>query len=72
MQGVREYAEGNPVRLQYDAVACRLVIVASNEGGYNEVAIDLLDLVEWLRSGGFGDHICFEATQPTAHQHEPS
>ena len=49
--GVREYAEGFPVALWRDEDSGRLLIVAENEGGNNSTAIDLLDLLEWLRHG---------------------
>lgn len=49
MDGVREYGEGFPVSLQVDDCSRRLVIVAKNEGGSNETAIDLVDLLNWLK-----------------------
>ena len=57
--GVQEYAEGFVARLQYDAEERRLVVVASNECGFNEAAIDLLASVRWLQSGRTGDPINF-------------
>lgn len=51
MVGVREYAEGFPVALWRDEETGRLVVVAENEGGNNSTAVDLLDLIGWLRSG---------------------
>src|SRR5882724_6631271 len=54
MAGVREYAEGMPVRLVCRAplaeAAPRAVIAALNEAGCNGVDIDVLDLIEWLRA----------------------
>ncbi len=65
MIGVREYAEGYPVRLtpmsaigeledpRYRPSAAegrRWVISATNEGGHNGVSIDLAELVAWLRT----------------------
>lgn len=49
MTGVREYAEGYPVEIQIDDKSGRAVVVGRNEGGYNEVAIDLMDLIGWLK-----------------------
>ena len=50
INGVREYVEGHAVELgiRHDG---RLVIRAWTEGGYNGVDIDLMDLLEWVRSG---------------------
>ena len=49
MDGVTEYNEEMPVKLSYHAESKREVIVAQNEGGCNSVAIDLLQLVAWLK-----------------------
>ncbi len=46
MTGVREYAEGNPVELE--TVEGRVRVRAVNQGGYDSVSIDLLDLLSWL------------------------
>jgi len=64
LDGVREYAEGYVVTVktveeylpeelhklietnEWDGK--RLVVVATNEGGYNDTAIDLVDLLEWV------------------------
>lgn len=62
--GVREYAEGYAVSLigelpsiPYNSASGfhpavpsepRLCVEATNEGGYNSVAIDLVDLLDWL------------------------
>lgn len=51
MTGVREYAEGFPVEMQFDEKAQRFVIVAYNEDGFDSVAIDVLDLLRWMKSG---------------------
>lgn len=51
MTGVREYAEGYPVEIHIDDKSGRAVVVGRNEGGYNEVAIDLMDLIGWLKNG---------------------
>lgn len=48
MEGVREYNEELPVELW--RVNGRLVVRALNEGGNNGTEVDLLDLVEWLRT----------------------
>lgn len=45
MEGIREYAEGNPVQL---VEGNRPRIAAYNEGGYNGTEIDLLDLLGWI------------------------
>ena len=49
MQGVREHYEKMEVFLELDEDSSREVIVAFNECGYNATAIDLLDLVAWLK-----------------------
>lgn len=51
MDGVREYSDGLPVEL-WRLDTGRLVICAKNEGGFAGTAIDLGDLVDWLRHGG--------------------
>ena len=51
INGVREYTEGYPVELVRDPRSGRLSILAKNEGGNNETLVDLLDVVDWLRSG---------------------
>jgi len=43
LDGVREYAEGAPVELRLRGG--RLVVYATNEGGYNCTDVDLEDLV---------------------------
>jgi len=50
MEGVREYWEQYPVKLDVDEESGREIILSKNEGGYNSTAVDLLDLVEWLRA----------------------
>lgn len=54
MKGVREYTEGDPVELQLDEKTGRMIVVATNEGGCNETAVDVLDLLDWVRTGGHG------------------
>lgn len=51
MYGVREYAEEMPVKLKQSDISLdrRWVIEARNEGGFNGVEVDLLDLLKWLR-----------------------
>jgi hypothetical protein len=51
MDGVREYAEGDPVELHIDRGTGRLVVVATNEAGYASTSVDLNDLLEWLKHG---------------------
>lgn len=53
MEGVTEYAEGFPVEIseyipegKRDA---RLVIKAINQGGYDSTAVDLLELIAWIK-----------------------
>ena len=55
--GIREYGEEYPVEIM-ERIAIpnielrgvgRLVICAINEGGYNGVSIDLLDVIEWVK-----------------------
>lgn len=48
MDGVREYVEEDPVELHLEDNG-RLSVLASNEGGQNATAIDLLDLIEWVK-----------------------
>lgn len=47
LDGVREYAEGWPVKLMTNDMG-RLVVIAVNEGGQNCVEIDLSDLLAEL------------------------
>lgn len=54
MDGVREYGEGRPVKLDQteglnDAPPGRWIVRAFNEAGHNCTEIDVLDLVQWLR-----------------------
>ena len=52
MTGFREYAEEMPVFL-LDADHSkrgRAVVLAYNEGGCNGVEIDLIDLMNWIKS----------------------
>lgn len=50
LKNVREYGEGAEVTLEADEKNGRLCIVASNECGFNCTAVDLLDLIAWLKS----------------------
>lgn len=57
MAGVREYAESYPVHLRVEEPSDgnqlarrRVVIDAVNEAGHNGVAIDLFELLAWLRA----------------------
>lgn len=58
MKGVREYneREGDPI---LEVVAptewnrldsARLCVVAMNEGGHNKTVVDVVDLIQWIRS----------------------
>ena len=54
MRGVHEYSEGYDVELIsmlgfHTKRGDRLVVLAVNEGGQNSTAVDLLDLIEWLK-----------------------
>jgi hypothetical protein len=49
MEGVREYIEVEPVKLVYNN-AGHLVVQAINEGGYNSTEVDLLQLIQWLKT----------------------
>lgn len=51
--GVRAYhgCDDYPVQLWRHDETGRLVIRAYNEAGYNGTEVDLLDLVDWLKSG---------------------
>ena len=46
MEGVTEYAEGLDVRLSVNKG--RLVVDATNEGGYSGTDVDLVQLLEWV------------------------
>jgi hypothetical protein len=48
---VREHNEGDPVELWFNR-AGRIVVRAYNECHNNCTDVDLLDLSEWLRTGG--------------------
>ena len=47
MKDIREYVEGFPVELDIDRG--REVVIACNDGGYNSTAIDILDLIAYLK-----------------------
>ena len=57
MEGVREYAEDDPVTLEFEGPkdfskipeGGRWVVRARNEGGFNCTQVDVLDLLKWLR-----------------------
>lgn len=49
LTGVREYAEGRPVRLTQNQDG-RLIIQAENEGGCNCTQVDLEDLIKDLNT----------------------
>ena len=49
MTSVREYSESMPVRLIVSDDN-RLAICAKNQGGCDCTQVDLLDLLEWLKS----------------------
>ena len=57
MNGVTEYAEGYPVKLNMTAPdetnpnrPVRIVIEAKNEGGCNITQVDLLELLTWVKA----------------------
>lgn len=58
LEGVTEYAEGFPVELRELSIEepgatllreGRLVVVALNQGGFDNTAIDLLELISWMK-----------------------
>lgn len=49
LEGVREYGEGDPVEIATSEDG-RLCLVASVDAGYNSTAIDLVDLITWLKA----------------------
>jgi hypothetical protein len=51
LDGVREYTEGAPVEIRRNVSNGRLMVTAYNEGGNNNVQIDFLDLIAWLKKG---------------------
>ena len=44
---IREYAEGLPVKIH--SHEGRLVIEATNQGGYDCTLVDLQDVLDWVR-----------------------
>lgn len=46
---IREYREERTVHLGVVENG-RICVIATNEGGYNSTAVDLLDLLTWLRA----------------------
>lgn len=48
MQGVTEYAEGFDAQLVWSHG--RLAVQARNEGGFNTTAIDLMELLAWVKA----------------------
>jgi hypothetical protein len=50
MDGVTEYTEGYGVRLVETTGAGRLVVNALNEAGHNCTAVDLLELLAWVKA----------------------
>lgn len=52
LDGVREYGEGLPVKIAFYEDVGRFALKAENQGGYDCVEINLLDLVAWLKDGG--------------------
>ena len=51
MTNVRDYAGGYDVvlREQFCDGEKRLVVVATNQGGYDDTEVDLLDLIVWVK-----------------------
>ena len=52
LEGVRDYAENEPVLLCRHHENGRIVIHASNEGGSNGTNVDLMDLLDWIKKNG--------------------
>lgn len=50
MEGVREYCDGWEVFLSRDKETGRLTIEALNEGSYCSTTVDLLDILDWVKS----------------------
>ncbi len=48
LEGVREYAEGYEVKIDY--VGDRPVVAAMCKAGYDRTLVDLLDLLEWVKA----------------------
>lgn len=46
---VREYGEGPPVAFDKDEQTGRDIIIAFNEGGYNNTQVDARDVYEFLK-----------------------
>ena len=53
MAGVREHVEGHAVELDFHRD--RWVVAAFNEGGHDSTAVDLAELVRWLREHKYLD-----------------
>lgn len=49
MEGVTEYCEGYPVEFGSSEEDGPLCVIAFNEGGYNSTAINVQELVDWLK-----------------------
>jgi hypothetical protein len=49
MEGVDEYIDGSQVELTRNNLG-HLVIEASNEGGYNCTQVNILQLIQWLKT----------------------
>jgi hypothetical protein len=47
MRGVSEYAEGYPVQLE--TRQGRLAVLAINQGGHDGTAVDLVELLAWVK-----------------------
>lgn len=52
MEGVKEYSEGLPLQL-ISGGGGRMVILAFNEGGFNNTQIDVETLLDWLLKNGY-------------------
>lgn len=52
--GVREYVDGEALKLVPRQPDRRVVLRAFNEGGNSYTDVDLFDLIEWLEHGPVG------------------
>jgi hypothetical protein len=69
MAGVREYTDGDAIEHTRHDGTGRLVIRAFNECGNNYTQVDLLDLIEWLKSGPHGVEFPLLPSSPSGRSH---
>jgi hypothetical protein len=50
MKGVTEYCEGMDVCLIEISGQTRLAVKAYNEAGFNSTQVDVLELIDWLKT----------------------